>query len=67
MYRVDITADLNDVDDTGYCWTFLTEARDAGQIRPGAIVLAGSTDAAAVCEVVDLAPATVVHLRFLPG
>jgi hypothetical protein len=28
MYRVDITADLNDEDETGYVWTFLDEARD---------------------------------------
>jgi hypothetical protein len=28
MYRVDITADLNDEDHTGYVWTFLDEARD---------------------------------------
>ena len=33
MYRVDITADLNDEDDTGYVWTFLDEARDPGQIK----------------------------------
>ena len=70
MYRVDITADLNDEDETGYVWTFLDEARDPGQIKPGAIVVAGDQDAAAVCEVIDLAPAgdgTVVHLRLLPG
>src|SRR5712692_8825335 len=30
MYRVDITADLNDEDETGYVWTFLDEARDPG-------------------------------------
>lgn len=28
MVKVDITADLNDEDDTGYVWTFLDEARD---------------------------------------
>ena len=28
MYRVDITADLTDEDQTGYLWTFLDEARD---------------------------------------
>ena len=60
MYRVDINADLNDEDETGYLWTFLDEAR----------VIAGDEDAAAVCQVVDLAPAgdgTIVHLRLLPG
>jgi len=70
MYRVDITADLNDEDQTGYVWTFLDEARDASQITPGALVVAGDDDAAAVCQVVDLVPAgdgTVVHLRLLPG
>ena len=33
MYRVEITADLNDEDETGYLWTFLDEARDPGQIN----------------------------------
>jgi hypothetical protein len=70
MYRVDINADLNDEDETGYVWTFLDEAREPGQIKPGAIIVAGDEDAAAVCEVVDLTPAsdgTIVHLRLLPG
>jgi hypothetical protein len=70
MYRVDITADLNDQDHTGYLWTFLDEARDPAQISPGALVVAGDEDAAAVCLVIDLVPAgdgTIVHLRPLPG
>jgi hypothetical protein len=70
MYHVDITTDLNDEDDTGYVWTFLDEARDPGQIKPGMLVVAGDEDTAAVCQVVDLVPAgdgTIVHLRLLPG
>jgi hypothetical protein len=70
MYRVDITADLNDEDHTGYVWTFLDEARNPAQITPGALVIAGDEETAAVCEVIDLAPAgdgTIVHLRPLPG
>ena len=70
MYRVDIGADLNDEDDTGYLWTFLDEARDPAVIVPGALVVAGDEDAAAVCQVVDLAAAgdgTIVHLKILPG
>ena len=70
MYRVDITVDLNDEDHSGYVWTFLDEARDPAQITPGALVVAGDEYAAAVCQVVDLAPAgdgTIVHLRLLPG
>jgi hypothetical protein len=34
MYRVDITADLNDEDETGYLWTFLDEARDPARSSP---------------------------------
>lgn len=70
MYRVDIVADLNDEDQTGYVWTFLDEARDPRRITPGALVVVGDEDAAAVCQVVDLVPVgdgTVVHLRLLPG
>jgi len=70
MYHVDITADLNDEDDTGYVWTSLDEARDPSQITPGALVVAGDQDTAAVCQVADLVPAadgTIVHLRLLPG
>jgi hypothetical protein len=70
MYHVDITADLNDEDETGYVWTFLDEARDPGQIKPGTLVVAGDEDAAAICQVIDLTPAgdgTIVHLKLLPG
>lgn len=70
IYRVDITADLHDEDQTGYLWTFLDEARDPAQITPGALVVAGDADAAAVCQVIDLVPVgdgTIVHLRLLPG
>jgi hypothetical protein len=61
---------LNDEDETGYVWTFLDEARDPGQIKPGTLVVAGDEDAAAICQVIDLTPAgdgTIVHLKLLPG
>ena len=67
---VDIIADLNDEDETGFVWTFLDEARDPALMAPGAIVVAGDPDTPAVAEVVDLVdkPAgTIVHLRLLPG
>ncbi|MDP9387518.1 MAG: hypothetical protein M3Q48_06205 [Actinomycetota bacterium] len=69
MVTVDITADLNTEDETGF-WTFLDEARDPTLIVPGAIVVAGDADAPAVTEVVDVvdkASGTIVHLRLLPG
>jgi hypothetical protein len=68
MLTPDITADLDDEDDTGYVWTFLDEARDPAVVVPGAIVVASTPGAPT--EVVDLVtkPAgTVVHLRVLPG
>lgn len=67
---VDIAADLNDEDETGFVWTFLDEARDPSVIVPGAIVMAGDADAPAVVEVVDIVKKSsgdVVHLRILPG
>lgn len=70
MYHVDITADLNDEDETGYVWTFLDEAREPSQIKPCTLVVAGDEDAAAICQVIDLTPAgdgTIVHLKLLPG
>lgn len=70
MYRVDISADLNTEDDTGHVWTFLDEARDPARMVPGALVVAGDDDTAAVCQVLDLSAAgdgTIVHLRLLPG
>ena len=69
-YNVDIEAYLLDVDETGYVWTYLDDARDPSVIVPGAVVVAGDDDAAAVCRVVDLierADHTLVHLEPLPG
>ncbi|MGH3680651.1 MAG: hypothetical protein ACRDT2_10445 [Natronosporangium sp.] len=62
---VDIPADLNAEDQTGYVWAFLAEARDPAMIVPGALVVTGDQDAPAVGAVVDLVPhpnGTIVHL-----
>jgi hypothetical protein len=67
---VDIRADLNAEDQTGYVWAFLDEARDPSLITPGALVVAGDEDAPAVAVVVDLIEhpnGTIVHLDVLPG
>jgi hypothetical protein len=66
--HVDIQADLNSEDETGFAWTFLDEAENPSVIGPGEVVVAGSPLTPAVCEVVDLAetPAgTIVHLRVI--
>ncbi|MBS9532532.1 hypothetical protein KIH27_02900 [Mycobacterium sp. M1] len=70
MTVVDIAADLNAQDQTGYVWTFLDEAREPSIITPGALVVAGDPDTAAVAVVVDLVAhpnGTIVHLNILPG
>lgn len=70
MIAVDIVADLNAEDQTGYVWTFRDEARDLSLIVPGALVIAGDQDAPAVAVVVDLVQhpnGTIVHLDVLPG
>ena len=70
MIAVDIVADLNTEDETGYVWTFLDEARDPALIKSGALVVSGDEDAPAVAVVVDLVPhpnGTLVHLDVLPG
>ncbi len=70
MIHVDIAADLNTEDHTGYVWTFLDEAPDPSIIVPGALVIAGDVDAPAVAVVVDLVEhpnGTIVHLDVLPG
>ena len=70
MIRVDMAADLNDEDESGFVWTFLDEARDPALIVPGAIIVAGDPDAPAVAEVVDIVDKStgrIVHLRILPG
>jgi hypothetical protein len=70
MTTVDITADLNEEDETGLVWTFLDEARDRSVITPGAFVVVGTPAAPAIAEVVNLIDklaGTVVHLRVLPG
>lgn len=73
MYRVDIRADLNDDDGSGYILALLDRARDRSLITPGALVVAGKEYAAAMCEVESLEPdaaadgGTIVRLRVLPG
>lgn len=70
VVAVDIPCDVQQIDQTGYVWTFLYEARDPSVIFPGALVSSGDLDEPVVAEVVDLIaePAgTIVHLSLLPG
>jgi hypothetical protein len=67
---IDLEADLNTRDHTGLCWSFLDEATDPALISPGAVIVVGDDDAAAVAEVVELQTidtGTIVGFRLLPG
>jgi hypothetical protein len=67
VYQVDITADLNDEDETGYVWTFLDEACDPGQITPGALVVAGDEEIAQVGGLLRPPPQRCHPARARPG
>ena len=67
---VDLEADLTAREQDGYCWSILSDARDPDLITPGAVVVAGDSDAPAMVEIVDLTPIggnTMVRFRILPG
>lgn len=51
---VDITCDVQQIDETGYVWTFLDEARDPSVITVGAIIVAGDDAEPVFARVVDI-------------
>lgn len=67
---VDLEIDFHNEDETGYLWTWLSEARDPTLISPDRIVVVGDDDALAMARVVDLVEhenGTIVHVDVLPG
>ena len=67
---VDLEVDLHNEDETGYVWTWLSEARNPFLIAPERIVVVGDDDAIAMARVVDLVKhenGTIVHVEILPG
>jgi hypothetical protein len=67
---VDIPCDVQQVDSTGYVWTFLDEARDPSRVVAGAIVVTGDEEDPVLARVVSLTdrPGGVkAYLNLLPG
>lgn len=67
---VDITCDVQQIDETGYVWTFLDEARDPSVITVGAIIVAGDDAEPVFARVVDVVgddSDRKVHLDVLPA
>lgn len=67
---VDLEVDFHNEDETGYLWTWLSEARDPSIIAPDRIVVVGDADALAMARIVDLIAhdhGTIVRVDVLPG
>lgn len=66
---VAIRADVNQVDDTGYVWAYLSESTDSSRIVPGAVIVAGDSIEPFLARAVDVVngPAgdSTVHLDVL--
>ena len=65
--HLDIKADLNAEDDDGLSWSLLADASDPSRIVPGAMVLAGNSQAQAVVRIVAVDDDGQVHFTVLPG
>jgi hypothetical protein len=66
---VTLPADVNQVDETGYVWAFLSEAAEPARVRPGAIIVAGDSVEPFLARVVDVVDGpsgdSIVHLDVL--
>ncbi|MGH9281081.1 MAG: hypothetical protein ACRD12_23715 [Acidimicrobiales bacterium] len=64
---VTLPADVNEVDETGYVWAFLSEAAEPERVRPGALIVAGDAIEPFLARVVDIIDGpngdSIVHLN----
>ena len=67
MDDLDLVADLNAQDDDGLGWSTLADAIAPDRVRPGAMLLAGNSQARAVVRVVAVDDDGQVHFAILPG
>lgn len=67
MDDLDLIADLNAQDDDGLGWSTLADAIAPDRVRPGAMLLAGDSQARAVVRVVAVDDDGQVHFVILPG
>ncbi len=51
---VTLPADVNQVDETGYVWAFLSEAAEPNRVRPGALIVAGDPVEPFLARVVEV-------------
>ncbi len=67
MDDLDLNADLNAQDDDGLGWSTLADATAPERIHPGAMLLAGNTQAQAVVRVIAIDDDGQIHFTILPG
>lgn len=65
--ELDLVADLNAEDADGLGWSTLDEAVAPGRVVPGAMLLAGNSEARAVVRIAAVDPDGQVHFVILPG
>lgn len=63
---VTLPADVNQVDETGYVWAFLSEAAEPSRVRSGALIVAGDPVEPFLARVVEVIDGpneeSIVHL-----
>lgn len=63
---VTLPADVQQIDQTGYVWSFLDDAAKPERVQPGALIVAGDPVEPFLARVVDLVEGpngrTIVHL-----
>ncbi len=66
---VTLPADVNQVDESGYVWAFLSDAAEPDRVSPGSIIVAGDSEEPFLARVVDVVDGpggdSIVHLDVL--
>jgi hypothetical protein len=66
---VTLPADVNQVDETGFVWAFLSDSAEPGRVSSGSIIVAGDSEEPFLARVVDVVDGpdgdSIVHLDVL--
>lgn len=64
--RVTLPADVHQIDETGFVWTFLDEAEDPARVIVDDVIVAGDADEPFMARIVDISESSsgrrIVHL-----
>lgn len=66
---VTLPADVQQIDDTGFVWSFLDAATESERVQPGALIVAGDPVEPFLARVIDIVEGpngrSIVHLDVL--